>query len=161
MQIRSYTPDDFDPVLALTIATFEPFLEGIVRPLYSEAIFANRHGQWREDYREQIAGLHDPAHDKHVVVAEEDGQIVGSVAWNVEVEKRYGEVQILAVRDGHRGRGLGTTLCEHAFTGMRARGAEVVAIGTGATDPFHAPARALYESLGCTPVQVAIYLREL
>jgi len=159
MQIRRYTSGDFDAVLALTIDTFESFHEGVLRPLYGEVVFANRHGRWREEYREQVAGLHDPAHDTYLAVAEEGGRIIGSVAWAVEVEKRYGEVKILAVRDDHRGRGLGTALCDYAFTALRARGAEVVSIGTGGTDAFHAPARGLYESLGCTRVDVAIYLR--
>jgi hypothetical protein len=52
-------------------------------------------------------------------------------------------------------------LCQTAFAGLRDLGAEVVTIGTGATDPFHAPARGLYESLGCTRIDVAVYLREL
>ena len=51
-------------------------------------------------------------------------------------------------------------MCEHAFGEMRALGAEVVEIGTGA-DPFHAPARALYERLGCTQLPIAVYYREL
>ncbi|MFJ8933404.1 GNAT family N-acetyltransferase [Streptomyces sp. NPDC102364] len=43
---------------------------------------------------------------------------------------------------------------------MRLRGAEIVEIGTGG-DPFHAPARALYEQLGCTQSPVAVYFRQL
>ena len=35
---------------------------------------------------------------------------------------------------------------------MTEKDVEVVTIGTGGTDSFHAPARALYESLGCVPV---------
>ncbi|MFJ9088495.1 hypothetical protein ACIRL3_39410 [Streptomyces sp. NPDC102384] len=54
----------------------------------------------------------------------------------------------------------GTALCEHAFEQMRLRGAEIVEIGTGG-DPFHAPARALYEQLGCTQNPVAVYFRQL
>ncbi|MFJ6853057.1 hypothetical protein ACIQM3_21460 [Streptomyces sp. NPDC091271] len=42
-----------------------------------------------------------------------------------------------------------------AFGEMRKLGAEVVEIGTGG-DPFHAPARALYESLGCVHIPVAV-----
>lgn len=53
------------------------------------------------------------------------------------VERRPGAAQ----RDRHH---AGTALCEHAFEQMRLLGAEVVEIG----DPFHAPARALYEKLG-------------
>jgi hypothetical protein len=38
---------------------------------------------------------------------------------------------------------------------------EVVTIGTGATDSFHATARALYESMGCVPVHVTYYFKQL
>ena len=45
--------------------------------------------------------------------------------------------------------------------GTTAKDVQVVSIGTGGTDAFHAPARALYESLGCVPVHVAYYLKQL
>jgi hypothetical protein len=47
-----------------------------------------------------------------------------------------------------------------AFGAMRDLGAEVAVIGTGG-DAFHAPARALYESLGCTMLPAAVYYRQL
>lgn len=40
---------------------------------------------------------------------------------------------------------------------MKATGVNVVGIGTG-EDDFHAPARALYESLGLTKIPIAAYL---
>jgi ribosomal protein S18 acetylase RimI-like enzyme len=70
-------------------------------------------------------------------------------------------VVILAVAAAHRRDHIGTALCEHAFGDMAEKDIEVVTIGTGGTDSFHAPARALYESLGCVPVQVAFYFKEL
>ncbi|MFD9436368.1 hypothetical protein [Streptomyces sp. NPDC060002] len=52
------------------------------------------------------------------------------------------------------------TQAGHAFEQMRALGAEVVEIGTGG-DQFHAPARALYEALGCTAPPLPVYFRQL
>ncbi|HEU4422487.1 MAG TPA: GNAT family N-acetyltransferase, partial [Pilimelia sp.] len=95
-----------------------------------------------------------------VAVAEADDAIAGYVAWSVDPARRNGTVTHLAVSAAHRRHHAGTALCEHAFGQMRALGAEVVEIGTGG-DPFHAPARALYERLGCTPVPVAFYYRQL
>jgi hypothetical protein len=43
---------------------------------------------------------------------------------------------------------------------MREQNVEVVSLGTGG-DWFHAPARALYESLGFHLVPVAVYMRSL
>ncbi|WP_327040554.1 GNAT family N-acetyltransferase [Micromonospora ureilytica] len=160
MRIRSFLQHDLDRLTELTIETFGPFYEESFRPLVGEIVFANQHGKWRDDYVEQVAVLHDPAQHRYVAVAEIDGAIAGYVAWAVEPERRSASVTILAVSAEHRRLGAGTVLCEHAFAAMRDLGAEVVTIGTGG-DGFHVPARALYEALGCTPLPVAVYYREL
>ncbi|MGC4878602.1 GNAT family N-acetyltransferase [Micromonospora sp. DT43] len=160
MRIRSFLQHDLTRLTELTIETFGPFYEDSFRPLVGEVVFANQHGRWRDDYVKQVAELHDPAEHRYVAVAEIDGAIAGYVAWAVEPEHRNGSVTILAVSAQHRRLGAGTVLCEHAFAAMRELGTDVVTIGTGG-DEFHAPARALYETLGCTPLPVAVYYREL
>ncbi|MEU4607936.1 GNAT family N-acetyltransferase [Kribbella sp. NPDC023972] len=160
MLIRSYVQADLTRLTELTIETFRPFYEESFRPLVGETIFANQHGNWRDDYRKQVAGLHEPAQDKHVAVAEVDRVVAGYVAWSIDSVRRNGSITILAVAADHRRDNLGTALCEHAFDAMRQHGAEVVEIGTGGDD-FHAPARALYESLGCVQLPVAVYYRKL
>ncbi|MBT3152789.1 GNAT family N-acetyltransferase [Streptomyces sp. CHD11] len=160
MLVRAFTQHDQVPLTELTIETFRPFYEDSFRPLVGETVFHNQHGDWRDDYRRQVAGLHDPDRHAYVAVAEDRGDIAGYVAWSVDPARRNGSVTLLAVAAGHRRHHVGTALCEHAFAGMRALGAEVVEIGTGG-DPFHAPARALYERLGCTPLPVAVYYRRL
>ncbi|CAM5511551.1 GNAT family N-acetyltransferase [Streptomyces pilosus] len=160
MHIRAFTPHDLIPLTELTIDTFRPFYEESFRPLVGEAVFANQHGDWRDDYRRQVAGLHAPERHTYVAVAEHEGDLAGYVAWSVDPDRRNGSVTLLAVPAGHRRRHVGTALCEHAFARMRALGAEVVEIGTGGDD-FHAPARALYEKLGCTRLPVAVYYRRL
>ncbi len=82
------------------------------------------------------------------------------MAWHADPGRRNGTITMLAVDAGHRRRQAGTALCAHAFREMRAVGAEVVTISTGG-DPFHAPARALYESLGCIALPVTVYFRRL
>jgi ribosomal protein S18 acetylase RimI-like enzyme len=155
MRIRSFLQHDLAQLTDLTIETFGPFYEGSFRPLVGELVFANQHGTWRDDYVKQVAGLHDPEQHRYIAVAEIDGTIAGYVAWAVEPTRRNASVTILAVSEKHRQQGAGTKLCEHAFSAMRELGAEVVTIGTGG-DGFHAPARALYETLGCTPLPVAV-----
>jgi len=61
----------------------------------------------------------------------------------------------------HRRGHIGAALCEYAFADMTTKDVEVVTVGTGGTDSFHAPARALYESMGCVPVHVAVYFKQL
>jgi ribosomal protein S18 acetylase RimI-like enzyme len=160
MHIRTFQPDDLARLTALTIATFGPFYTGSFRPLVGERIFANQHGRWRDDYVRQVAELHDPGRHRHLALAERDGELAGYVAWTVEPARRNAEITILAVSDRHRRHGVATALCEHAFAAMRHGDAEVVTIGTGG-DRFHAPARALYEALGCTALPVVVYYREL
>ena len=160
MLIRPFVQHDQERLTELTIATFQPFYEDSFRPLVGETVFANQHGAWREDYRKQVAELHDPGQHQYVAVAEIGSDIAGYVAWTVDPDRRNGTIVILAVATGHRREHLGTGLCEHAFGEMRKLGAQVVEIGTGG-DAFHAPARALYESLGCAQLPVAVYYRQL
>ena len=160
MRLRSFVQRDLTPLIDLTIETFGPFYERSFRPLVGDAVFAHQHGHWREDYRAQVSGLHDPANNRYVAVAERGDVISGYVAWTIDPERRHGDIEILAVSVDDRRKGVGTALCAHAFDHMRQRGVEVVVIGTGG-DPFHAPARALYESLGCTHVPVEVYFKQL
>lgn len=158
--IRPFLSHDLTRLIDLTIETFGPFYEDVFRPLVGEVVFANQHGTWRDDYRRQVAELHDPGRHRHVAVAELGGAVAGYVAWNVDPARRNGSITHVAVSAEHRRHHAATALCEHAFAEMRAHGAEVAEIGTGG-DPFHAPARALYESLGCTMLPIAVYYRQL
>jgi ribosomal protein S18 acetylase RimI-like enzyme len=174
MLIRPFVQHDLVRLTELTIETFRPFYEDHFRPLVGETVFAGWHGTWRDDYREQVAALHDPEHHRYVAVAETGagtdtgtgtgtdagGVVAGYVAWNADPARGTGAISHLAVSAAYRRHRTGTALCEHAFGGMRALGVASVEIGTGG-DPFHAPARALYESLGCTPLPVVYYYRQL
>jgi ribosomal protein S18 acetylase RimI-like enzyme len=160
MLIRSFLQPDLPRLIELTIETFRPYYEESFRRVVGETVFANLHGNWRDDYRAQVPELHDPSRHRWVAVAQIDDVIAGYVAWNVDPARKNATITILAVSREHRRHQAGTALCEHAFAHMRTLGAEVVEIGTGG-DAFHAPARALYESLGCTMFPVAYYYREL
>lgn len=58
MLVRAFRQEDLAALIDLTIDTFRPFYEDYFRPLVGEAVFANQHGTWRDDYRSQVAGLH-------------------------------------------------------------------------------------------------------
>jgi ribosomal protein S18 acetylase RimI-like enzyme len=160
MDVRTFQVSDLERLIALTVETFGPYYEESFRSIVGDTVMKTMHGDWREDYRRQLAGLHQPDAHKHVAVAEQDGVIVGFVAWQLNQEKRYGQVDFVAVDTGHRRRGIAAELCRHAFADMRERGMQVVEIGTGG-DPFHRPARALYENLGMTAFPVVYYYKEL
>jgi ribosomal protein S18 acetylase RimI-like enzyme len=160
MRIRPFVARDLPRLIDLTVETFGPFFEESFRPLVGDTVFANESGDWRADYHREVPTLHDPDRHRFVAVAEVGTVVAGFIAWNVDPQRHNGCVTHVAVSAAHRRLHLGTALCGHAFDAMRALGAEVVRIGTGG-DPFHAPARALYESLGCTPLPLVTYYRQL
>ncbi|HEX5563146.1 MAG TPA: GNAT family N-acetyltransferase [Nocardioidaceae bacterium] len=161
MHIRPSRTSDLPALVGLTIEVFGPFYEQSFRAMVPPDVYEHQHGRWADDYRDFVPTLHDPEHGKHVAVAEsDDGQIVAYVGWHIDLERRHGEIDPLAVRETHRRSGLGRELCEHAISAMREHGVEVVSVGTGG-DWFHAPARALYESMDFYPVPVVYYLRAL
>jgi ribosomal protein S18 acetylase RimI-like enzyme len=161
MNIRPFQPSDLPALIDLTIEVFGPFYEQSFRVMVPLDVFTHQHGSWADDYRESVPTLHDPRANKHVAVAETGtGEIAGYVGWVIETERRHGEIDTLAVRESARGKGLGRELCEHAMGAMREQDVEVVSLGTGG-DWFHAPARALYESLDFHLIPVAVYMRAL
>jgi len=160
VHFRSSAPHDFSTLLDLTVRVFEPFYEKSFRPLLGETVYAVQHGAWRSDYRQELRSLLEPAPGNGFSVAEEDGVLLGYIAWHTDPVRGHGEITLLAVDAEHRGRGIARALCEHAMDRMRRDGARIVEISTGGDD-FHAPARALYEELGCTPIPVAVYFKEL
>ena len=158
MHIRPLEVDDYPTTIDLLTQTFRPFLEGYARPLLGEQVFQHQHGQWEQDYRDELPTLHAPDVGRHAAVATlADGTISGLVSWRFDTKPRHGEIYLLAVSALHRREHIGRGLCEHAIAHMRTGHVEVVQIGTG-DDPFHAPARALYQQLGFTQVPVAVYL---
>lgn len=160
MEIRPFADGDLQPVVELTIETFRPFYEQTVPEMMGEEIFAHQHGHWEQDYRDEVPTWHDPATGRHVAVAEADGAVVGCVAWLPGARPHSGQIYLLAVAQAFRRKELGRRLCEHAIAAMKADGIEFVGIGTGG-DPFHAPARALYEDLGFRKIPIAGYLKKI
>ena len=162
MRIRPFVDADLPALRDLTIETFRPHFEGHTRSVYGEELFAVHHGQWEQEYLDELPGLHDPATRRWIAVAEVGGDIAGFVAWNSANNRRdHGRIYLLAVAEPYRRGHVGTRLCRHALDVMKAGGVEVVELGTGGEDAFHAPARALYESLGFIKVPIAGYIKKL
>jgi ribosomal protein S18 acetylase RimI-like enzyme len=160
MYIRPFADSDLQGLIDLTIETFRPFFEDYVHPLLGDDVFQHQHGNWEQDYRDEVPTLHDPGAGCHVAVAQIGEDIAGYVAWKPGARPTSGQVSMLAVSSSHRRRGLGRRLCLHAIHKMKADDVEFVGIGTG-DDAFHAAARALYESLGFTKIPIAGYLKKI
>lgn len=104
MLIRSYSTHDEQPLLDLTLATFEPFYEGSFRPLMGEVIFGVQHADWREEYARAVPLLHEPGAGKYVDVAEVDGDLAGYVGWEVDASRGHGRFGHLKVPGDRRPR---------------------------------------------------------
>ena len=93
-------------------------------------------------------------------VAEVNGGVVGFIAYELNLQKRVGTVQLLAVHPEHQNRGIGTQLNSFALDRMRESGMEMAEVGTGG-DPGHAPARRSYEKAGYTGLPLVRYYKAL
>ena len=160
MHIRNSDPSDYDALLALTIDVFGPFWEGSLRPAVGDTVFVAQDGAWAQDYRNHLRTIDDSSQGRFALVAEDAGTIVGYVACQINAAKPTAEVDILAVREGHRAKGVASELCRTAFARMRDANCAAVWLGTGGDD-FHAPARRFYESLGMTPFPNVLYYQAL
>ncbi len=63
MHLLPYVERDLQRLIDLTIETFGPFYEDHFRPVVGETVFKHQHGDWRDDYRKQVATLHDPSEE--------------------------------------------------------------------------------------------------
>jgi len=161
MHIRPLEVDDYPATADLLIETFGPFFRGYALPLLGEQVFRHQHGRWEQDYRGELPALRAPDSGRFAAIAHPaDGSITGLVSWRFGPNPQHGEIYLLAVSQHHRRQHIGRCLCEYAIDHMRLGGVEVAEISTGG-DPFHAPARALYEELGFTQVPIAAYLRAI
>lgn len=162
MRIRPFIEADLPALVELTVETFRPLFEDQIRPAYGEELFALHHGRWQQDYQEEIPALHDPADGRWTAVAEVGGAPVGLVAWSIATARPdHGRIQLLAVSQAYRRADIGRRLCDHAIGALKSGGVEVVELGTGGEDQFHAPARTLYESLGFLRVPIAGYIKRI
>ncbi len=146
MNIRDFHASDLPGLVDLTIETFRPLFEQHLPHELAPQVFAHDHGDWEGDYRKEVPTLHDPSNDRFITLAEEEGQFLGYVGWNI-TEGDSGRLEMVAVHPLAQRRGVGTALCRDVMERLRSRRVTVVHIGTGG-DAFHAPARRLYESLG-------------
>lgn len=158
MQIRDCTTLDLPALTELTIETFRPLLAGSLVQLRPE-VTAHDHGHWEDDYRHEVPSLLAPDEGRFITLAEEHGKPLGYVGWNI-TDGSSGRLEMVAVHPNARRRGVARALCLAALARLEQLAVTVVHIGTGG-DEFHAPARALYESLSFIPYPTVDYARSL
>lgn len=149
-----------DAVVELSLRAWVSVYESL-RQVLGDPIFSRLHDpDWRAVQAEAVRSS-CTSEDRDVFVAVADDRPVGfaAVALNA-FHERMGVVDIIAVDPGYQRRGIATQLMSRSIDHMRDRGMDIAAVGTGG-DPGHAPARAVYETLGFTALPGVRYLKLL
>ena len=129
-EIRAAGSPDFEPVLAINAAAFEPF--------------------WRYDDTTVLSWL---LTSDHAAVAEVDGELAGFALTSVNVETEYAYLIRIATLPAFQGLGVGKQLVADALAYARTTRASGLALNTQASNTV---SRRLYESLGFRPTSQAL-----
>ncbi len=158
VHIRPFDANEIDDVVELSLLAWEPVFHSF-RRVMGPAIYARIYPDWTKSQADAVESVCKDSRNT-VWVVEEDGVIAGFIAYELNVDKKVGEVQMLAVHPEHQNRGLGTHLNTFALDRMRASGMEMAEVMTGG-DPGHAPARRCYEKAGYTGLPLVRYYKAL
>ena len=158
--IRRLVEADVEAVVALSLAAWDPVFAGVEAELGS-VVYRMLFPDWRSAQARAVEAVCRST-EQEVWVAVEAGRPVGFVAVrHVEEDAApAGEIDMVAVDPRCQRAGVGAALVRHALEEIRASGVGLAVLGTGG-DPGHAPARALYESLGFRPYRHVRYYRTL
>jgi len=154
VEIREARPDEYEEAGRITADAYREF----ARP-----------GRGWDDYLVRIADIADRARRTTIIVAVEDGEVLGTVTLELEgrTEEEHdggneaeplapGEahVRMLGVAPGARGRGIGRLLMDACIDWSRRAGKTLLTLNT--TERMKA-ARAMYESMGFTPTPDEVF----
>jgi ribosomal protein S18 acetylase RimI-like enzyme len=158
-EIQPYTEADLESIVDLSLLAWEPVFtawQRILGPdLYPIAIYTD----WRKSQSEAVEKVcRDQSNNTWVAVVE--GRVVGFIAYELNLENKTSEVQMLAVHPEYQNQGIGTELNLFAIHKMVAAGMKLAVVGTGG-DEGHAPARRSYEKAGYTPLPLVRYYQAL
>jgi GNAT superfamily N-acetyltransferase len=159
VEIREFTEDDLEAVVAFSLRAWEPVFDS-VRAVLGDDIFLRLHPDWREGQAQSVRSI-CTNDERDVFVAVIDGRPVGFVAVALDAfHERMGAIEIIGVDPDHQLHDIGSQLTEFAVDHMKGRGMDIAVVETGG-DSGHAPARALYETTSFTLLPVARYFRLL
>jgi mycothiol synthase len=145
VQVRTYTDADGERVHALLDDAYAGWDPNYV---------ARSHEGWLS-----IMTGHDDFDPALFFLVERDGELVACALHWKEFDGQ-GWVKDIVVREGERGRGLGTSLLRHAFRAYAERGVMRVGLKVDSTNPTGAPQ--LYERLGfVTDQRLGVWIKRL
>jgi len=132
--VRAARPDDLSKIYEITYRAWDGYT--------LHQMLEERHGVIGERKVEEVRRFCE-RNPEGVLVAEEDGVVVGYATFGTDEEVGY--VLNNAVDPDHRGKGIGTALVRAVVERLKAEGARVLRVTTLASD---IPARRVYEKLG-------------
>jgi len=160
VEVRPFEESDLDAIVELSLRAWAPVFESL-REVLGDAIFARLHQPDWQSVQAEAVRSSCTSEERDVFVAVAGELPVGFAAVALDAfHERMGVVDIIAVDPPYQRQGIATLLMQRAADHMRERGMDIAAVGTGG-DRGHAPARALYEALGYTPLPVVRYLKLL
>ena len=145
--IRDAKPEELDEIADVISAAYAQYGP----PPGSNEILVREFEEYRHDQRDVRSRLAD----SQLIVAEEDGRIVGAVTFYPPGSEKKGEnwplgwaaIRLLAVHPDARGKGIGRDLTDECLRRARAMGAPVMGLHTA---HIMAVAQAMYERMGFT-----------
>jgi len=158
-KIRVYSDHDLDAIIQLSLSAWEPIFCSFEQILDSQ-IYQILYPDWRKSQEDGVGTVCRNKGKYKTLVAERDGQVVGFVAYELNLENKRGEVVLLAVDPDYQNDGIGTELNLRALEAMKAAGMELAVVETGG-DESHAPARRSYEKAGYTGLPLVRYFKKL
>ncbi len=120
----------------------------------------NRDVGWCFDERHTLAEYHDDAYEpSSVIVAEQDGEIVGKlelfIGWKSN-HGRFGLIRRFVIAPGKRGQGVGKQMLDAALAHATEQACAFVELSVDVTNPF---AHALYAREGFVEDRVEVLMR--
>ena len=146
LSLRPATADDLAELHRIRTLAFAPVFDSF-RSLVGEEIAPIAFATAEAEQGHHLDEICQSQSGHQVFCVVEADEILGFVGFKVDPAKRTGELGLNAVAPAHCGRGIGTWMYGQMLAKMKALGAEVVEVGTGA-DESHAPARRAYEKAG-------------
>lgn len=112
----------------------------LIRP-YLAADFESIYGLWQAalgdtwpltpDYLREMLTGHARYQEGDHLVAEQDGQLIGFVATEIDASGKDGKIPLLMVRPENQRHGIGKQIHDAAMTQLRQRGVEIFNLGHG------------------------------
>lgn len=155
-KIRPLTLEDLEVVVDLSLLAWEPVFisfENILGPVILDRLYRPH---WREAQAAQVRKNCLADDSEAFVLTSAEDVAVGFLVLEHDEDESVGAIEMIAVHPENQRQGHARALMEFAIQRFRDQRLALINVGTGG-DHGHAPARALYESVGFTGVPLVAY----